>query len=341
MTAALVLAALLAGGESADWFRIYQYSDKAANLRGCSECQGEPDDLCELPPGVQSRDLDEYARQPSAGPGRIRLLRSRADPDCAARAAALFAPKTDVQVAAVRLAAAPPSAALIDRFATGFTVPGWPRASQRRKGVQPAAAAPDRGNLRAALVCWGSVHAWPMAPLGPKTTCEWWLLPVRVDGQPDLAGRSFPLLARHDRWPEPFPFGDSRWGAAFDRAHPFDDSVLLGDPPTQNPGTPSAAAELRIVSPNLPAASPAPAAVARCGPEARQRSALLDRFDQWEGRITGARRSLDRNGFTIDAAAWSGHCPEMEVLRSALEQQLGCAVAQEGRCVGPSGEGSR
>src|SRR5205807_6775426 len=37
----LLLAAAL------DWFHVYQYTPKAAALRGCSECKGEPDDLCE------------------------------------------------------------------------------------------------------------------------------------------------------------------------------------------------------------------------------------------------------------------------------------------------------
>ena len=66
------------------------------------------------------------------------------------------------------------------------------------------------------------------------------------------------------------------------------------------------------------------------------RTAVLDRFDQWEAGIVGPPKSLDRTAWSLDAAAWSGHCQELDVLRSALEQQLGCALAQAGRCVGLS-----
>ena len=111
---------------------------------------------------------------------------------------------------------------------------------------------------------------------------------------------------------------------------------------TMTAPVPCAEAEARPEPPAAPPPPPAPAPQAgtsRCGEEARARTAVLDRFDQWERQITGARRSLDRAAFTLDAAAWSGHCPELDVLRSVLEQQLGCAVGQEGRCLGPS-EGS-
>jgi len=93
--------------------------------------------------------------------------------------------------------------------------------------------------------------------------------------------------------------------------------------------------------------APAPAAVmgarapARCPGDGQVRTAVLDRFDQWEAQLVGARRSLDRSTFTLDAAAWSGHCQELDVLRSALEHQLGCAVGQEGRCVRAFGEPAR
>jgi hypothetical protein len=327
----LILAA--AAAPAPDWFRVYQYAQKTASLRGCSECQGEPDDLCEVRAGAQSRALDEYAaeRPPK---GRVWLLRSRADPDCAAHAKALFAPAGTVDLAAIRMARAPPSAALLDRFAPAFAVQGWPRAPQRRKGQQPKPAAVDKAAVRLSLLCWGSERGWPAADLGPETGCEWWLLPVRGEGEPDLAANSFALVAQANRWPQAFLFGDARWSRAFDREKPLEESSLLGEeaPRPDLPAQPVAAA--------APPVRQAPA-TARCGPEAAQRTALLDRFDQWERQITGSRRSLDRASWSLDAAAWSGHCPELEVLRSVLEQQLGCAVGQEGRCIGAGAEASR
>jgi len=332
MIASLLLL-LLATGDPAEWFRVYQYAQKAAKLRGCSECQGEPDDLCEVRPGAQSRPLDDYGKGTPLEAGRVRLLRSKADPDCAVHAKALFAPRTDVELAAARIARAPPPAALIDRFAPAVAISGWPRSPSRRKGQKLAAAAPDRGALRTAIVCWGSERAWPAVELGAKTSCEWWLVPVRPDGEPDLAGRSFPLVFGRDRWPEPFAFGDPRYSSAFDRAKPVEDALL--------PAEQAARAEPAASPAVAPAVPPPPAAPARCGAEARQRTALLDRFEQWERQVTGVRGSLDRAAFTVDAAAWSGHCRELEVLHSVLEEQLGCAVGQEGRCIGPGGEGAR
>jgi len=331
-----VIAALLllAAAAAPDWFRAWQYAEKTSSLRGCSECQGEPDDLCEVRAGAQSRGLEEYAAE-RAPQGRVRLLRSRADPDCAPHAKALFAPSGAVDLAAIRMARVPPSPALIERFAPAFAVPGWPRAPQRRKGQQPRPAVPDKAALRLSLLCWGSERGWPAKDLDPGTSCEWWLLPVRADGEPDLAAPSFPLLAKANHWPPSFPFGDGRWSRAFDPAQPLLESILLGEEPAkaEPPAAPQAQAP-------APPARPAPAA-ARCGPEAAQRTALLDRFDQWERQITGARRSLDRASWSLDAAAWSGHCPELDVLRSVLEQQLGCAVGQEGRCIDAGAEASR
>ena len=164
----------------------------------------------------------------------------------------------------------------------------------------------------------------PAVEVGAPSACEWWLLPVRADGEPDLARASFPLVAQRDRWPQPFRFGERRWSRAFDRAQPLDESLLLGEEPrAELPPQPVAAA------------SPAPlTAIAPCGGEGRARSPVLDRFDQWEEQIVGPRRSLDRIGWTVDAGAWSGHCQELDVLRAALEQTLGCALAQEGRCIG-------
>jgi hypothetical protein len=324
MSAALLAVALVASGSDApDWFRAVQYAAKPTALRGCSECQGEPDDLCEVRAGALARVLGESTALPSPAPDRVKLLRSKADPDCAVYAAVFFGARGIVEFAALRLARTPPSAALVERFGVRHAVAGWPRAPQRRKGQRLAALAADRTELRTALVCWGSERAWPAVDLGAATVCEWWLLPVRSDNEPELAGSSFPLIAGRDRWPEKFPFGDPRWRRAFDRSAPLDESILLGEP--QAPAPP----------PPVPVVTPPPA-VARCGGEGRVRTAVLDRFDQWEAEIVGRPRSLDRTAWTLDAAAWSGHCQELDVLRSTLEQQLGCALAQEGRCLGLS-----
>ena len=77
------------------------------------------------------------------------------------------------------------------------------------------------------------------------------------------------------------------------------------------------------------------AAAARCGDAARAKLATLERFDQWDSQLRGSsRRSLDRGSWTLNAAAWMGHCQELDALRAALEQQLGCAVEQQGHCAG-------
>jgi len=328
MSAALLAVALVASGTDAqDWFRAVQYAAKPTALRGCSECQGEPDDVCEVRAGALARALGESTALPSPAPNRVKLLRSKADPDCAVQSATLFGARGTVELAALRLARTPPSAALIDRFAVRLAVVGWPRAPQRRKGQRLVAVATDRAELRTALVCWGAERAWPTADLGPATLCEWWLLPVRSDNEPDLARPSFPLIAGRDRWPEKFRFGDPRWSRAFDHSLPLDEAVLLGS---------EARAEAQPAAPPPPApVTPTAPAIARCG-EGRVRTAVLDRFDQWEAGIVGPPKSLDRTAWSLDAAAWSGHCQELDVLRSALEQQLGCALAQAGRCVGLS-----
>jgi hypothetical protein len=291
----LLLLALL------DWFSVYQYAPRNLVLRGCSECKGETDDVCEVRAGAQVRRLDEIR---GAADGRVYLLRSRADPDCAVPMKALL--QSPLELAAMRVARAAPSQALLDRAKPA--VKGWPRAPQKRKG-EPAspAAKPQRSALRLSLVCWASEQGWPRAGLDASNPCEWWLLPLK-DGEPDLSAASFPLESK------PFSFGDSRWSRAFDPAAALDDSVLLGEaaPPPPEPA--------------------APAAVPLCGDAARARTAVLDRFEQWEAMIRGARASIDPATWTLNAAAWSGHCQEMDVLRGALEQQLGCVLTQQGHC---------
>src|SRR5207248_8447733 len=149
------------------------------------------------------------------------------------------------------------------------------------------------------------------ASLERSNACEWWLLPVKPTGEPDVEAASFPLGGRP--WPAEFSYGDGRWARAFDRGSPLDDAVLLGEGPAQEPPPPAP----------IPAVDPPPgttsAAAARCGDAARAKSATLDRFDQWDSQLRGSpRRSLDRDSWTLNAAAWAGHCQELDALHAAL-----------------------
>ena len=328
-----------AAGDGADWFHAVQYTSRASvALRGCSECQGEPDDLCEVRKGAQVQGLEQYAQKRWPAPGRVKLLRSRADPDCAVRATGpqgLFGPASAIELAAIRLAGAAPSAALLERFQPHVAVGGWPRAPGRRKGDRPQPAQPQRSSLRLGLVCWPAEHGWPQpAAAGAdgraaperSNACEWWLLPVKPTGEPDVEAASFPLDG--NPWPAAFGYGDERWARAFDRSSPLDDAVVLGEAPPQDPRP----AQMQPAPPPPAAIS---AARARCGDAARSKSATLERFDQWDSQLRGSpRRSLDRDSWTLNAAVWAGRCPEMDALRAALEDQLGCAVEQQGACAG-------
>jgi len=336
----VVVAALSSGGaratDGSDWFRAVQYTSRASvALRGCSECKGEPDDLCEVRRGAQMQPLEQYAQGRWPAPGRLKLLRSRADPDCAVPATfakGLLGASAAVELAAIRIASAPPAAALLERVQPELAVRGWPRAPQRRKGEQPQPARPQPSSLRLAVVCWPAERGWPApaaagtdarAALDRSNLCEWWLLPVSAAGEPDVEGASFPLAGGLS--PGAFGFGDARWPRAFDRTAPLDDAALLGDLTPPAAATPVATAE--------PAPSATVAPFVRCGELARARSATLDRFDQWDLQLRGSSSpSLDRGSWTLNAAAWVGHCPELGALRAALEQQLGCAVAQQGEC---------
>src|SRR5438067_7787167 len=309
MSALLVIALLAAAPE---WFRAVQYTPRATALRGCADCQGEPDDVCEVRAGAQLLPLDEYTKQRWPAPGRIALLRPSAENGCAVPAKSLFGTRSAVELAAVRLAAVPPSQPLLDSLSLKAGIRGWPHKPQQRASDAPAAGGADGNLVRLGVICWPSERGWPMPSrdLGRNNPCEWWLLAVKPDGEPDLQGFSFALDQA------PFPAGDARWAQAFDRARVLDESILLGAPPP-------------------PAATKAPAAIAphRCGETAREQAATLDRFDQWDLQIRrAAQPSLDRASLTLDSPAWAGHCQEMEVLREALEHQLECTVAVEGAC---------
>ena len=344
---ALLLAAAAAQG---DWFRAVQYAPSDAVLRGCAECQGEPDDACEVRAGLQTRALDDYARQRWPASGRIKLLRSNADPDCAVPARALFGARSPVELAAIRIAASPPSPALLEQVTLGPAVTGWPRRSRRQATTTASAPAPDRTALRTALVCWPSEKGWPWpaakgdarATLQKANPCEWWMLAVRADrGEPDPAGTSFPIGIK------PFPATAPPWAPAFDPSIPLEDALLRHFAGTSRPALDLAPALAREPAPApavaldlAPALAPEPKPARDpnprpqpCGEAARSRSATLDRFDQWDRQIRNSpAASLDRASFSLDAAAWSGHCQELEVLRAALERQLGCTAALAGEC---------
>ncbi len=138
--------------------------------------------------------------------------------------------------------------------------------------AKPQPASPDRASLRLAVLCWPADKGWPStrAPTAANS-CEWWLLPVTAAGEPDLSGGAQALEM------PPFAFN----GAAPD--------------------------ESLFVQPPAPAAAPAPAtakAPAQCGAAARERTATLDRFDQWDLQIRGGRApSLDRATLTLRASA--------------------------------------
>jgi len=332
---ALALAAALVpvAGRAApaeDWFRAYQYAAKPQTLRGCSDCAGERDDVCEVPAGVLSQPIDEYAQSRWPATGRLKLLRSKADPDCAVPAfgaKGILGGHAGVEIAAIRLARAAPSTAVLERFVDG--VQGWPVAPWRRKPDQTVRAHAQRSAEHLAVVCWPSEQGWPAAGSeadapGPGNSCELWLLPVRPQtGDPDLTGISFPVTSA-------FSAGDLKWAKALDPNTPLDDSLVLGV-------SPAPAQVVRRVEP-APAA-PAPMALSRCGESARKRTATLERFEQWETEVLGAaHHSLDQNEWTLDATAWSAHCQELDVLRAALEQQLGCTIARRGPCLLANGQ---
>ena len=205
----------------------------------------------------------------------------------------IVGPRAAIELAAVRMAIVQPSAALLESVHLRPAIRGWPQ----RRHAETIAAAPDRSALRLALVCWPSDRGWPNRALGSANSCEWWLLAVDGSGAPDLSGASFQLA-------EPAFAAGSKWPAAFDKNAPIAESLFINATP-----------------PPAPVPVAAPSAPGRCGEGARDQQVRGD-----------AQPSLDRASFTLRSPLWSGHCQEMEVLRAALERQLECALAVEGRC---------
>jgi hypothetical protein len=274
---------------AAAWFSVVQATPHKVSLRGCAECAGEPDDVCEVRPGAQTAPLDDV---PLVANGRFRLLRPSAEAACAVPLAKALA---KLDIAAVRMAQSPPSAALVEAVKLR-AVHGWP--SRKNAAAQ---ATPDRSALRLAYVCPASEKAWPVTKaLGP---CDFWLLAVNAAGEPDVSATSFQIA------------NAPKWEHALDRDAVLDESLFVSAPP--KPAVVAAKEKEKRT----------------CADAAREQTATLDRFDQWDAQIRKApASSLNRATLTLGATRWTGHCQELEVLRAALEKQLDCAVAVEGVC---------
>jgi len=328
----MLLLALLAAEE----LRVVQYTPKPVALRGCAECRGEPDDVCEVRAGVQAQPIDEYLKQRWPASGRLKLIRSKAESDCAVQAKGVLGPHAQLELAVLRMETTPSAPAPLEKL--GPAADGWPRGPQRRTAkAAPSTRKPDRAALRQAVLCWPSEHGWPSAaggdarPLDASNRCEAWLLAVKPDtGEPDLGGVSFPLRKPSFAYaPSPGAEADARPTATTAATAT---STATATPTAATIGTATTnATAMTTATAREPPAHPVPRG--ECGDAARAHAATLDRFDQWDLQIRSATRaSLDRGSWTLDAAAWSGHCQELDVLRSSLEQQLACAVAVVGHC---------
>ena len=318
-------------------FHAVQTATRNLSLRGCADCKGEPDDVCEVRAGAQVRTLDEYGRDRFAAAGRLRLLRARSDPDCAVPTSALD--EGPLELAAIRWSAAAPSSRLLAQ--ARLATQGWPRAPHKRIPGELKSAVAGRGALRTALVCWPAADGWPRAALQAANSCEWWLLPIKANDEPDVTAAAFPLLLDDAGRQELFAAGDPRFTAAFDPGVPLDESALSASlsPAEASPQPAATAPKPHNAAPARSLKASAADAKEPCTAAAASKTATLDRFEQWEAKIRGSRperSSLDRAAFSLDAAAWSGHCQELDVLRAALEGQLGCAVGQRGGCA-PAG----
>jgi hypothetical protein len=322
----MLLLSLLA----AEGFLVVQYAPKPVSLRGCAECKGEPDDVCEVRAGLEAQPIGDYLKARWPAQGRLKLIRSKAESDCAVQAKALLGPGARLELAAVHMQTVLPAAGVLE--SVGPAVEGWPRRLQR--GSKAVLRKPDRALLREAVVCWPSEQGWPAParsdarPLDATNRCEAWLLAVKPEtGEPDASGISFPLKRASFAFAPPAAAADATAPpASAPRESP---ALAAAEPPAQRmkaSGLGPQASDQNLDPPQLTAA---PA----CGDAARAHAATLDRFDQWDLQIRGATRaSLDRATFTLDAPAWTGHCQELDVLRGVLEQQLSCSVAVSGIC---------
>lgn len=320
----IFLVALLA----AEGFRVVQYAPRPVALRGCAECRGEPDDVCEVSAGLSAQPIAEYLKARWPAPGRLKLIRSKAETDCAVQPQALLGARGALELAAVRVETALPSSTLLEKV--GPPIVGWPRIPPKRNPAARDSPQLERAALREAIFCWPSERGWPSdlhgdaRPLDANNRCQKWLVAVKPEtGEPDLTGVSFPLRQAAFAY-APAPAARAAAAAPTGRDDPA--AMALS-------GRAESGAAAVEPPPREAASSPADTPAAPCGDSARTHVATLDRFDQWDLQIRrGARASLDRASWTLDAAAWSGHCQELDVLRGVLEQQLSCAVAVAGSC---------
>ena len=360
----IAAASLCAAAAGAAPFRVHQFAVYGSPLssKGCAECGAPPS--CE-PARAESVPFADYARDRWVSPRGMRLV----GVSCVADAADLLLGKSGVALAAIRLADDPPRQALLDLSPkTPPSAMGWPAPPTRRQQGPNALRPAPRGDpalLRLAVVCWPSVEGWPVpadrqgtaagAVLDPKNPCEWWLLPFKARGsagelEPDLTARSFLVVpnsretfqgrfhARRD-WPEVFtdtnkPIEDaleSGWDVApvaTDAALAASAGAMTAGASTAGSAT-SAAPESRAAEARPSSAATRPTAQAALGvcpaDVATANPAVFGRFAAWADRFGVSEGQAE----PWRPSGWQGRCGAYEVLRSALEERLGCRLDVE------------
>jgi len=334
LLATTLLAASSAGAAP---FRVYQYVLPGASMRG--DCR---------PPRVASVAFADYARGRWVPPRGLRLLGA----DCTADAGELIGGRSGIVLAAIRLADDPPRQAILDLSPKAPpSIAGWPVPLARRLagngGLRPAPRG-DPATLRLAAVCWPSVEGWPvpadrsgsdaLASLEPKNPCEWWLLPFKGgEPEPDLDGRSYLVVpnsrdamqgrfAARRHWPDLFgpdaaASVQDALEAGWDAAPTASDAALVASEGAMAARTrearPQPAPQPRGAGQGLPV----------CAADvARTHQIVFARFAAWAERFGVSEGRED----VWLPSRWGGRCATYEVLRSALEERLGCRLEVEG-----------
>lgn len=351
------MVAAVAGAAGAAPFRVYQFALNGSPLsvKSCAECGSATAPTCQ-PWRIESVPFADYAKNRWVAPRGVRLIGN----DCVADAADLLLGKSGVALAAIRLADDPPRQALLDLSPKAPpSVVGWPTPPTRRQGSSALSPAPrtDPSLLRLAAVCWPAVDGWPvpsdragadaLASLDPKNPCEWWLLPFKARGaagelEPDLTSRSYLVVpnsreewrgrfAARRNWPELFSADQARsiedaLEAGWDAAPTASDAALAATAGAM------AAAASPSAPPARPAASKAGAAQARGAAPAAcpagidaANPAVFGRFAAWADRFGVSAGGEE----AWRPSRWQGRCGAYEVLRSALEERLGCRLDVE------------